>query len=127
MQRFKRFFGERTALRVALAVCLVVFAVLAVRRLTRPQNPYSFERLTQEVTLVCRETGEEFTMPRGRVEQMLWDRPAPIDPSVGITNPNTGLPTLFPKNEWETMIDRINADRKAVADASGRKPRKTDD
>lgn len=127
MQKFKNFFGERTALRIALSLCLIVFAVLAIRRLTRPENPYSFERLTQEVTLVCRETGEEFKMPRGRMEQMLWDRPAPIDPSVGLINPNTGRPTLFPKNEWEDMIERINTDRQAVAGSSGRKPRKPEE
>jgi hypothetical protein len=124
MEKVKVLFGERTVLRIALAACLVVLAVLAFRRFAGPQNPYSFDRLTQDVTLICRETGEEFIMPRGRMEQQLWQRPAPIDPTLGLTNPNTGRPTLFPKNEWEATIDRINADRQAVADASGRKPRK---
>lgn len=125
MQKIKQLFGERTALRIALAICLIVLAFLAIRRFAGPKNPYGFDRLTENVTLVCRETGEEFTMPRGRMEQQLWSRPAPIDPNVGLVNPNTGRPTLFPKSEWESTIDRINADRKAVADASGRKPRKT--
>ena len=125
MEKVKVLFGERTALRIALAVCLLILAILAFRRFAGSPNPYSFDRLTQEVTLVCRETGEEFTMPRGRVEQQLWQRPAPLDPTVGLTNPNTGRPTLFPKTEWEATIDRINADRQAVAAASGRKPPKS--
>lgn len=127
MAKLKELLGERTLLRISLAVCLVILAVIAVLRLTGPKNPYSLERLTQDVTLVCRETGEEFRMPRGRMEQMLWDRPAPLDPGVGLVNPDTGRPTLFPKSEWEQTIERINADRSAIAEASGRGAKQRED
>ena len=125
--KLKSLLGDRPAMRIVLVVCLFGLAIVAVIRLTAPKNPYGLDRLTADVTLVCRETGEEIIMPRGRMEQMLWDRPRPIDPSVGLTNPKTGRPTLFPKSEWEATIDRINADRQAIADASGRKPRNADD
>lgn len=127
MNMVKNLLGERAVPRITLAVCLVVLGVIAVIRLTGQRNPYGLDRLTQDVTLVCRETGEEIVMPRGRMEQMLWDRPGPLDPSQGLINPKTGRPTLFPKSEWEVTISRINADRRAVAEASGRKPRRTDD
>jgi hypothetical protein len=127
VERIKAFFGEQTAMRIVLVVCLVALGVIAVLRLTGNNNPYSAARLQEDVKLVCRETGEEFEMPRGRIEVQLYERPGPLDPSVGLTNPKTGRPTLFPKSEWEATIDRINADRQAIADASGRKPRNADD
>lgn len=113
--------------RIALGVIVCVLAAVLVLRLTGPKNPYSFEQLTEEVTLKCRETGFEMTMPRGRMEQMLWDRPAPIDPSEGLINPETGRPTMFPKSEWEQTVQRINDDREAVASQSGRKKSTKDD
>jgi hypothetical protein len=110
--------NRETVLRIVLALCvLAIVAVLAIR-IVGPKNPYSFERLTEDVTLVCRETGEEFKMPRGRMEQMLWDRPGTLDAAEGLINPTTGRPTLFPKSEWEQTIERINSDRQAVAGRS---------
>lgn len=113
--------------RVLLGVIVFTMAVVLVLRLTGPENPYTHERLTEEVTLKCRETGFEMTIPRGRMEQMLWDRPAPIDPALGLTNPETGRPTMFPKSEWEQTVQRINDDRRSVAEQTGRKKSNTDD
>jgi hypothetical protein len=78
-------------------------------------NPYSLDRTTEMVTIKCRETGDEWTMPRGRMEQMLWDRPAPLDPSQGLPNPKTGKLTGFPKSDWENTIERISAERQEIA------------
>lgn len=113
--------------RILLGVIVCALAVVLVLRLTGPENPYTHERLTEEVTLKCRETGFEMTIPRGRMEQMLWDRPAPIDPALGLTNPETGRPTMFPKSEWEQTVQRINDDRRSVAEQTGRKKSNTDD
>ncbi|MFG0259493.1 MAG: hypothetical protein ACF8LK_03990 [Phycisphaerales bacterium JB041] len=113
--------------RVLLGVIACVLAVVLLLRLTGPENPYTHERLTEEVTLKCRETGFEMTIPRGRMEQMLWDRPAPIDPAQGLTNPETGRPTMFPKSEWEQTVQRINDNRRAVAEQSGRGSSDEDD
>jgi len=113
--------------RVLLGVIVCALAVVLVLRLTGPENPYTHERLTEEVTLKCRETGFEMTIPRGRMEQMLWDRPAPIDPALGLTNPETGRPTMFPKSEWEQTVRRINDDRRSVAEQTGRKKSNPED
>ena len=113
--------------RILLGLLVCVLALVLVLRLAGPENPYTHERLTEDVTLKCRETGFEMTIPRGRMEQMLWDRPAPIDPTVGLTNPETGRPTMFPKSEWEQTVQRINDDRRTVAEQSGRKKPAADD
>ena len=83
----------------AVLLLLVGWSVLRMR--TANDNPYSLNRTTETVVIKCRETGEEWTMPRGRMEQMFWDRPAPIDPSQGLPNPKTGKLTGFPKSDWE--------------------------
>jgi hypothetical protein len=54
------------------------------------------------------------------MEQILWDRPAPLDPSQGIPNPKTGRLTGFPKSDWENTIDRITAERKEIAASRSR-------
>lgn len=114
MERIKSYFGERTAMRISLTLCLIALALIVAVRLFGTKNPYSAARMQENVTLVCRETGEEFVMPRGRMEVQLYERPGPLDPNVGLINPKTGRPTLFPKSAWEATIERINSDREAV-------------
>ena len=102
-------------LRWVVPAILLAAAVLFFIRGRTSSNPYSFDQLAETVTLVCRETGEEFKMPRGQVERELWGRPLPLDLSQGLLNPGTGRPTLFPKSEWEQTVERINSDRQAIA------------
>jgi len=90
------------------SVFLVVAALVWIRG-GRSSNPFSYDRLSETVTLKCIETGEKFEMPRGRYEKELWERPLPLDTNQGITNPNTGRPTLFPANEWDETIERMTA------------------
>lgn len=115
--------NTKTAAGVLIIALLAGFLVL--RQLRSGTNAYEPERLTELVTIRCSETGEEWEMPRGRMEQLLWDRPAPIDPKIGLVNPKTGKPTGFPVSEWEATCIRINRDRsadvKAAADSKGAK------
>src|ERR1041385_8009715 len=94
---------------VAGALFLVA-AALAYRSLWGGGETYSVNRLTQDVTIRDRETGEEWTMKRGQMEQVLRDRGGTVDPNVGLPNPKTGKLTGFPKSEWEATVDRIKAE-----------------
>ncbi len=71
--------------------------------------------LTQTVTIRCKETGKEWTMPRGAMEKQLMLRPYPVNPDEGLINPDTGKPTGFPVDDWKLTVERINASRKALA------------
>ena len=75
------------------------------------------DQLTEIVTIRCSETGETWELPRGVMEKELYMRPYPLDPNQGLTNPHTGKPTGFPVDAWKETTARINADRKALADA----------
>jgi hypothetical protein len=96
-------------------VLFIVMIWVWYRGLYGNSNPTSLERTTQEITIRDRETGEEWTMARGRMEQMLYERPMPIDPNQGLPNPKTGKLTGFPKSEWESTVDRISQERDLVA------------
>jgi hypothetical protein len=111
---------EKAYLGWSLAGLLFILAaVLAFRAFRGTPSAYTFDRLTENVVIKDRETGEEWTMPRGRMEAILWDRGARLDPSVGLPNPTTGTPTGFPKSEWEATVERIKSDREAAAQAYG--------
>ncbi len=101
-------------------VLIVVCGWVWYRSLSGGADPYTLGRMTQTITIRDRETGDEWTMQRGRFEQALWDRPLPIDPSQGVANPKTGKLTGFPKSEWESTIDRISRERQATATTGGR-------
>ena len=85
MEKVKVFFGERTALRLALAVCLVIFAILAIRRfagssnsviehigvhvsgrMSSPEVQFSSERGYSTVTVFARFRGWSTLRPRRR-------------------------------------------------------------
>lgn len=96
----------------------VVFAVIGLGllgvvlyRVFAGGGPDDPDRLVQDVTIRCEETGEEWEMLRGRLEQQLRRTPGQIDPEVGLINPSTGRPTGFPtdRDAWRAMVERINA------------------
>lgn len=104
----------------AIAGLLLVVAAWVIVRGGRSSDPYSTDQLGEIVTLVCRETGEEFKLTRGEMERQLMHRPLPIDPEQGLANPKTGTMTLFPKSEWHSTIERITADRTAMRESRRR-------
>ncbi len=116
MDRIRQFLNKNPMAGWAVAAGLLILVALSLLRMRRvDDNPYSLNRTTEMVTIKCRETGDEWTIPRGRMEQILWDRPAPIDPSQGLPNPKTGRLTGFPKSDWEQTVERISAERTEIA------------
>ena len=126
MKAIRDFINRSPWLGWALAVVLLVGAGVMYMRLRPGGQAYSLERMTENVTIRCTETGKEWTMPRGRMEKELFGRPGPIDPSVGLANPDTGKPTGFPVDDWKDTVERINNEKQALASKgrAGPKPAK---
>lgn len=102
-------------------VLLLVAAFFAWRG--RGAGPYSLDRMTADLTIRCAETGEEWTVPRGRVEAELRQRAGLIDTGQGLVNPKTGRATGFPvAREWNDMVQRVNADKQAMLSRTRRAP-----
>jgi hypothetical protein len=121
MKAVRDFVNRSPWLGWALAAAILVVAAVMYWRLSPARAAYSLDRMTENVTVRCTETGNEWTMPRGRMEKELFGRPGPIDPGVGLVNPDTGKPTGFPVDDWKSTVDRINKEKQALADRN--KPR----
>jgi hypothetical protein len=118
----REFLKSKPSLGWGLAGALVlVGAWVWYRSLNAGSNITSVDRMAQEITIKDRETGEEWTIARGRMELYLWERKLPIDPNEGLPNPKTGKLTGFPKSEWESTVDRITSERELTAETGGRK------
>jgi hypothetical protein len=109
----REFINQRPALGWGVAAAVIVVAsVMFLRSLRGGETA----ELTQEVTIRCRDTGKEWTMPRGAMERALYMRSYPVNPDEGLPNPDTGALTGFPVDDWKSTITRINADRKDRAE-----------
>jgi prepilin-type N-terminal cleavage/methylation domain-containing protein len=103
-----------------LAGALLVLAVLpGVTSAAAGSDPYALDRLTQNIVIRDRDTGEEWTVPRGRMEQMLLGPRREAGHNVGLPNPKTGKLTGFPKSDWEMTVERIRKDRDDAIQAYG--------
>lgn len=105
--------NERPALGWGVAAVVAVIAgVFMFRNLGGGETA----ELTSMITLRCSETGKEITLPRGAVEKQLMLRPYPVNPDEGFPNPDTGKPTMFPVDDWKSMVTGVNASRKELAE-----------
>ena len=114
--------SARKGVLITLAVVAIALGGVFIYRSIANAPPGSPESLTKDVTVRCTDTGEEWTMSRGRIEQALYMRPGMIDPAEGLTNPETGKPTGFPTNksrDWDEVIERINAEKRAIMEKKG--------
>lgn len=105
--------NKRPWLGWACAAALLGLSAYLFWRLSGGTDPYDPSRITEEVTIKFTDTGEEITMPRGRLERELRYRQGKLDPTKGIVNPKTGQPTgfLFSKSDWESTISRLNEEK----------------
>ena len=115
MNSIREFVNKSPWLGWALAIVLLLGGGLMYYRLRPGAAAYSLARMTQDVTIRCTETGKEWTMPRGRMEKELFGRSGQLDPSVGLTNPDTGRSTGFPVDDWKETVERINAEKQALS------------
>lgn len=113
--------GNNNLSKVLLVVALLLGGILIFRAVAGNSDPYSVDTLTEDITLRCTETGDEWVLNRGRMEYILRTRyngeDGLVDPDEGIVNPETGTPTGFPVNkerDWDQAIERINAEKVAA-------------
>jgi hypothetical protein len=94
---------------LALAAAVFFF----IRNQSANQGYSTPDRMQEMVTIKFMDTGDEETMPRGRLDKLLRSQQGTLDPEKGLINPKTNQPTGFPidKDDWAAMIARINADR----------------
>lgn len=108
---------------IVAAICLGIAAYVTFRQF-RPADVMSPERMKDVLTIRYSDTGEVVEIPRGRLDKMLRTQGGLLDPNVGLINPKTNQPTgfLFNKDEWNDLVGRINADKKAMGIKDAAKP-----
>lgn len=119
--RALEFIRSKPWLGWSVAGLLMVLAlILFIRGGGGGGEAYTFDRMSENVTVRDRVTGEEWVIPRGRMEVLLLERGDELSTDVGLPNPKTGTLTGFPKSDWEMTVERLNRDRKQAAKAYGR-------
>lgn len=96
------------------AVALLAALALIVRSIGGGSN--EVQAATREVVLECRETGETWTVLRGRIMNDLLGRGDIIDQEVGLSSPHAdGAPVAFPQSErvWLDIVAQVNEERQA--------------
>ncbi|GAB5496021.1 MAG: hypothetical protein Phyf2KO_11010 [Phycisphaerales bacterium] len=114
---------KKQAVQIGLFGLVVILAGIYVVKMVTGAEPGSAASLTQDVTIRCSETGNEWTISRGRLEQALYTRPGMLDPDEGLVNSETGKATGFPKSrkrDWDDVIARINAEKQAIMEKNRR-------
>lgn len=104
--------NERPIIGRSVAVAAVAVAIFFAVRAGSSDAPDSIERRSQMVTIRDTETGDEWKMNRGMLEQMLLTSDGMIDVNGGIPSEfsdgrKTGV--LADKSDWEETVKRINA------------------
>lgn len=103
-------------------IAIGVAIVGVIRLVARDDDPYSRERMSVMIELRCAETGESWSLTRGRLEAELRARPGQLDPSLGLQSPyaagrQTGFPTR--SGVWEETISRINNEKTRLEGSRG--------
>jgi hypothetical protein len=109
--------NEKPMLGWVVAGLALVVAGYVIFRSTTSGDPDSVERRSQQVTIRCMETNEEWTMNRGEFERLLLLKQGLIDPNAGIPSKFAeGRPTgvLVNKADWLEAVERINAQKQAL-------------
>ncbi|MAY75462.1 MAG: hypothetical protein CMJ31_12265 [Phycisphaerae bacterium] len=97
---------------------LLLAALVLIAKYAIGGSGYNPSAGAQEVKIVCSETGESWTMVRGRLMDALYSMPYPIDPEQGLSSPHAnGRRVAFPEDRslWREMVNRANSEIAAAA------------
>lgn len=121
----REFLNSKPWLGWVIAAVFLVISLTLYFGIGGRGGTYSVERLSEQVTIKCSETGEEWTMTRGVMERELRMRTGTLDTAQGVINPKTGKPTGFPfkKSEWEETIARLNKEKQEIEAKGGKRTR----
>lgn len=100
---------------VALGVFVIAAAVIAIQ-LKNAGPPDSIARRSEDVTLRCTETGNEWTMNRGEFERALMTYQGELTPDGMFPSKFAdGRPVaiLVDRSDWQETVSRINAAKEA--------------
>ena len=103
--------------KIGWGLALVFFLIAGVvifSRLNSSGPPDSVERLSQDVTLRCTETGTEWTMNRGQFELQLLTYQGELSEDGMFPSPYAeGRPVaiLVDRKDWAETVERIRAAR----------------
>lgn len=113
--------GGGAAWRLITLLVVGAAAAFFLGRFFMQKDPTDPEVLMQDVAIKCSETGFEWKLNRGRMEQYMYQRAAENKLSLdqGLENPKTGKRTGFPvdREEWTRTVERVLKER---AEAAGR-------
>lgn len=116
--------GAKSKATIVLAsVAIILGGWLLVRSVFSGPDVGSVDYLQTDLTVKDSETGEEWEMSRGKLEQELYSRSGDIDPNEGLPNPTTGKPTGFPMNrerDWDAVVERIIAEKARLREKRGK-------
>lgn len=120
--KLREFVNKSPWLGWVLFVAVLGLAVVLWFIRSKGTDPYTPERMVEEVTVRFTDTNDEVKMTRGQLDKELRRRGDKLDAAQGIINPKTGQPTgfIFSKAEWEEMITRINQEKEEARTASGK-------
>jgi len=120
IQKLRKFINSKPWLGWALASVFLIGAIVMYYSLSNRGGKYGAERMGEQVTIRCSETGDEWTITRGLLEKALRGRGETVDPNEGLVNPKTGRPTGFPiDSTWKETIDRINKEKEQIKAGGG--------
>lgn len=120
IKKLRTFINGKPWLGWALASLILIGAIVMYYSLSGRGGRYSVERMGEQVTIRCSETGREWTMTRGMLEKTLRGRGESVDPNEGLINSETGKPTGFPiDSSWKEMITRINKEKEEIKAGGG--------
>lgn len=99
-------------------VCFIAAVTVLFVRLQSAGPADSQARLSQNVTLRCTETGEEWTMNRGQFELSLLTYTGVLSEDGMFPSPHAEgrlTAVLIDKADWKETVGRINAEKAAFA------------
>ncbi|MEN0020809.1 MAG: hypothetical protein AAF747_08005 [Planctomycetota bacterium] len=108
--------GKGSLIKLGIAAAVLILLAITVRAFVGGSS-YNPQKNAESITLVCEESGEEWTVMRGFLMDQLYRRQLPLDKERGFSSPHAeGRLVAFPKSgsAWNSMINEATAQMEAV-------------